>query len=309
LGGFRYPSIQVRGDATMICRRFRPEDKAAVISILRESIDDWDGEWAEAYWEWKFERNPHGPGRIWVGDDGGRIAGCYIWNPVRVRLGDTTLLGAQSVDAAVHPDYRGHGLFTELARTAMEDDATGELAIVYAFPVEAAFRGQVRVGFKPRLTVSAVHRPLLSGLVRRRRFDGLTLGESTSFDSRFDAFSNSGRNSELTVQRDADYLQWRYCAHPAREYETSSASGTESSAATACCSWTPPRGSLVGGSSIFRCCRTPNRRPSSSCTTPSGGCGREARGWRFPGYGPPGRSRKGLRRSASPPVTSRSSAD
>lgn len=204
----------------MICRRFRPEDKGAVISVLRESIDDWHGESVEAYWAWKFERNPHGPGRIWVGEDDGRIAGCYIWNPVRLRWGETTLLGAQSVDAAVHPDYRGHGLFTDLVRTAMEDDATGELALVYAFPVEAAFRGQVRVGFKPRLTVSAVHRPLLTGLVRRRRFDGLTLDESTSFDSRFDAFSNSGSDSELTVQRDADYLQWRYGEHPARTYET-----------------------------------------------------------------------------------------
>jgi ribosomal protein S18 acetylase RimI-like enzyme len=204
----------------MICRRFRPGDKAAVISVLRESIDDWRGEWAEAYWAWKFERNPYGPGRIWVGDDGSRIAGCYIWNPVRVRFGDTTLLGAQSVDAAVHPDYRGQGLFTDLARTAMEDDATGELALVYAFPVEAAFRGQVRVGFKPRLTVSAVHRPLLGGVLRRRRFDGLALGEAASFDSRFDVFSNSGRDSELTVQRDAEYLQWRYCEHPTRRYET-----------------------------------------------------------------------------------------
>ena len=40
-----------------------------------------------------------------------------------------------------------------------------------------------------------------------------------------------------------------------------------SSAGTACCSRTPPRGSLVGTSSIFRCCSSPNRRPSSSCTT------------------------------------------
>jgi GNAT superfamily N-acetyltransferase len=207
-------------DATMICRRFRPEDKVAVISLLRESIDDWHGEWAEVYWEWKFERNPHGPGRIWVGDDKGRIAGCYIWNPVRVQLGDTTLLGAQSVDAAVHSDYRGHGLFTDLARTAIEDDATAELALVYAFPVEAAFRGQLRVGFKPRLVVSAVHRPLLSGVMRRRRFDGLALSETTSFDSRFDAFSRSGRNSELAVQRDAAYLRWRYFDHPTRRYET-----------------------------------------------------------------------------------------
>jgi GNAT superfamily N-acetyltransferase len=204
----------------MLCRRFRPEDKAAVISVLQESIDDWQGDRAEAYWEWKFERNPRGPARIWVGDDGGRIAGCYIWNPVRVRWGEATLLGAQSVDAAVHPDYRGRGLFTDLARTAMEDDDTGELALVYAFPVEAAFRGQVRVGFEPRLTVSSVHRPLLSGAVRRRRFDDLTVDTATSFDSRFDAFSNSGRDSELTVARDAEYLQWRYCEHPTRRYET-----------------------------------------------------------------------------------------
>jgi ribosomal protein S18 acetylase RimI-like enzyme len=207
-------------DAGMISRRFRPEDKAAVISVLRESIDDWQGDWAEAYWEWKFERNPCGPGRIWVGDDDGRIAGCYIWNPVQVRWGETTFLAAQSVDAAVHPDYRGHGVFTDLARTAMDDDATGELALVFAFPVEAAFRGQIRVGFEPRLTVFSVHRPLLIGARRRRRFEGLALETATSFDSRFDAFSNAGRDSELTVVRDADYLQWRFFEHPTRAYET-----------------------------------------------------------------------------------------
>jgi RimJ/RimL family protein N-acetyltransferase len=204
----------------VICRRFQPEDKAEVLAILRITFPGWDGDWAEAYWDWKFEQNPHGPARIWVGDDGGRIAGCYIWNPVRVRLGDRTLLGAQAVDAAVHFDYQGRGLFTDLVRTAMDDGASREFALVYAFPVEAAFRGQVKVGFKPQGTISAVHRPLLSGVLRRRRFGDLALREATSFDSRFDAFANSGRASELSVQRDAAYLQWRYCEHPTQTYET-----------------------------------------------------------------------------------------
>ena len=124
----------------MICRRYRPEDRAGVISVLRQSIPEWDGDWAEPYWEWKFERNPHGEALIWVGDDDGRIAGCYIWNPVRIRLGTATLLGAQSVDAATHSDYRGQGLFTDLARTAKGDVAESDLALVYAFPVEAALR-------------------------------------------------------------------------------------------------------------------------------------------------------------------------
>ncbi len=89
----------------MICRRYRPDDRAAVISVLRHSIAEWHGDWADPYWEWKFERNPHGEALIWVGEDDGRIAGCYIWNPVRIRLGTSTMLGAQSVDAATHSDY------------------------------------------------------------------------------------------------------------------------------------------------------------------------------------------------------------
>jgi Acetyltransferase (GNAT) domain len=203
----------------MICRRYRPEDKAAVISVLRESIEDWHGDWAEAYWAWKFERNPHGRALIWVGDDAGRIAGCYIWNPVRLNLGGETLLGAQSVDAATHTDYRGRGLFTELARAAAADEEAGELALVYAFPVEAAVRGQVRVGFEPRFTLTPLHRPLLAA-PRRKRRDGLEIEEAASFDSRFDAFRSGGGAWQLAVQRDAEYLEWRYHQHPTRSYET-----------------------------------------------------------------------------------------
>jgi GNAT superfamily N-acetyltransferase len=203
----------------MICRRYRPDDRAAVISVLRHSIPEWHGDWADPYWEWKFERNPHGEALIWVGEDDGRIAGCYIWNPVRIRLGTSTMLGAQSVDAATHSDYRGKGLFTDLARTAREDVAESELALVYAFPVEAAFRGQVRIGFEPRSTVTPVHRPLLLPLSRRKPGE-FVLDTATSFDSEFDSFSAAKSDDELRVDRDAAYLRWRYDEHPTRTYET-----------------------------------------------------------------------------------------
>ncbi len=203
----------------MICRRYRPDDRAAVISVLRHSIAEWHGDWADPYWEWKFERNPHGEALIWVGEDDGRIAGCYIWNPVRIRLGTSTMLGAQSVDAATHSDYRGKGLFTDLARTAREDVAESELALVYAFPVEAAFRGQVRIGFEPRSTVTPVHRPLLLPLSRRKPGE-FVLDTARSFDSEFDSFSAAKSDDELHVDRDAAYLRWRYDEHPTRTYET-----------------------------------------------------------------------------------------
>jgi hypothetical protein len=69
------------------------------------------------------------------------------------------------------------------------------------------------------MPVAAVARPLLSTRVRQRGVDGFVVSELTEFDSRFDAFSNSRNGLELSVLRDAAYLQWRYREHPTREYD------------------------------------------------------------------------------------------
>lgn len=202
----------------MICRRSRPEDKAAVISVLGASHEGWHGEKNAAYWSWKFERNPHGQAHIYVSDDGGRIAGCYVLNPVLLREGETTIRSAQAVDAAVSPDYRGRGVFTALVQSALKDAVEAGIGLIFTFPNQGSFGAQVRVGFRSRMVLPKAYRPLL-GPTRRRRFAGLTLGEVTDFDARFEVF-NRGSDREVSVQRDPEYLQWRYDQHPTQTYET-----------------------------------------------------------------------------------------
>ncbi|HEX7610765.1 MAG TPA: GNAT family N-acetyltransferase [Solirubrobacteraceae bacterium] len=202
----------------MICRPCNPEDKAAVLAVLRESYDGWFGMRSEAVWDWKFARNPHGPARIWVGDEGGRIVGCYILTPVMLRVGGETIRGAQSVDAAVSTDFRGRGVFTDLARAALRDAADAGIKLVFAFPGEGAFGGQVRVGFKPQLAVPTAYRPLIWP-PRRRRFSELTLGDVDMFDARFDVFCEHGDDREISLRRDAAYLHWRFDEHPTQRYE------------------------------------------------------------------------------------------
>lgn len=202
----------------MIWRRSRPEDKAAVISLLGASLGGWHGDHNAAFWRWKFERNPHGQAHIYVGDDGGRVAGCYVLNPILLRAGETTIRGAQAGDAAVSPEYRGRGVFTSLAQTALKDAVREGIGLIFTFPNQGSFGGQVRVGFKPHLVLPKTYCLLLSP-ARRRRFAGLTLGDVRTFDARFDVFSR-GRDQEVSVQRDPDYLQWRYCQHPTQTYET-----------------------------------------------------------------------------------------
>jgi hypothetical protein len=136
-----------------------------------------------------------------------------------LRLGTATALGAQSVDAAVNPEYRGRHVFTDLARTALREVVEEGIQPLFAFPTIGAYGGQVRVGFKSELTVPKAYRPLAIA-PRRRRFAGFTLGETTSFDERFDVFSRSRDPGEVSVQRDARYLQWRHCEHPTQAYVT-----------------------------------------------------------------------------------------
>ena len=191
-----------------------------MFSLLSASYGGWHGEANEAFWTWKFERNPHGQARIYVADDDGRIAGCYILNPVMLRVGEATIRGAQAVDAAVSEDYRGRGVFTDLAQTALKEAGDEGIKLIFAFPSQGAFGGQVRVGFKPQMVLPKAYRPLL-GPVRRRRFAGLTLGEANIFDARFDVFCKQpGGDCEVSVERDPDYLQWRYHEHPTQTYET-----------------------------------------------------------------------------------------
>lgn len=202
----------------MIIRPYRPEDRAAVIDVLRASFGGWQGGRSDQYFDWKFVRNPHGHARIWVGDDDGRVAGCYIWNPVRLRVGVATIAGAQSVDAAVHPDYQGRGLFTDLAKEATQN-ADG-FHLVYAFPTEAAYRGQLRVGFESLFPVPKVHRPLPPAPWRRARSGGLVVRDVQEFDQRFDVFRDRGQGRNIAIERDAEYLRWRYSENPVRQYET-----------------------------------------------------------------------------------------
>jgi len=189
-----------------------------VISLLSASHEGWHGAKNAAFWSWKFERNPHGQAHVYVSDDGGRIAGCYILNPVLLRVGEVTIRGAQAVDAAVSPDYRGRGVFTSLVQTALKDATEQGIRLIFTFPNQGSFGGQVRVGFKPYMILPTAYRPLFWPN-RRRRFAGLTLGEMTNFDARFEVLSR-GSAHEISVQRDPDYLQWRYAEHPTQTYET-----------------------------------------------------------------------------------------
>lgn len=232
----------------LIERRFKDNDLQGVLKLLRSSFDGWHD---IQYWVWKFEENPHGSPEIWVAEDNGKIVGCYILNPVRLTIGQVSVMSAQSVDAAVDEAYRGAGIFKRLAANAIARAAKEGVALIYAFPTEIAYKGQVRIGYRPAFVIPVMVKVLhMSSLLEKQSFnslflkkflgimrppqrtgrakinsrpnDGLVVREISGFDSRFETFWTEikQKNRDILIERDQAYLEWRYTEHPEKQYTT-----------------------------------------------------------------------------------------
>jgi N-acetylglutamate synthase-like GNAT family acetyltransferase len=221
------------------------EDQLGLLDLLRSTYDGWH---SEEFLDWKFNRNPNGHPIVWIAEDKGKIVGCYILNPVRIRIGRVSVLGAQSVDAAVDVAYRGRGIFKKLAVNAIKQASMEGIAITYAFPTEIAYKGQISVGYQPAFIVPKMYNifnlspmakseygesyfRMVSKILRLRERSarrGLhtaskkepTVKEIGHFDSRFEIFWRRicEQNQNILVERNLDYLRWRYFGNPEQSY-------------------------------------------------------------------------------------------
>lgn len=229
----------------MIERRFKDKDQSSLLDLLESSYNGWH---SKEYWLWKYKENPHGHPLIWVAEDKGRIVGCYILNPVKLCLGRVSVLGAQSVDAAVDTAYRGAGIFKKLARHVLKEASKEGVVITYAFPNEIAYKGQVRIGYRPMFMLPKMYKILnarqlvdeqqyniplrqaskilrLYEKISRHRVramlnEKLTIKRINYFDSRFEVFWKRicEENTYILIERDLAYLRWRYFKNPEKSY-------------------------------------------------------------------------------------------
>jgi hypothetical protein len=233
----------------LICRRFEENDLDSLLGLLRSTFNGYP---EMNHWTWKYVKNPHGYPIIWVAEDNGGIIGSYILNPVKLRIGQALVMGAQSVDAAVDNAYRGGGIFKKLASSAISQAAKDEVSLIYAFPNKISFRGQVRIGYRSMFIIPKMFKifkvsSLLEGKVRlsgtylqktlntidafltineKKISDksncSLIVREIREFDSRFEVFWKEicKANNNVLVERDPAYLNWRYMNYPEKHYTT-----------------------------------------------------------------------------------------
>jgi ribosomal protein S18 acetylase RimI-like enzyme len=184
----------------------------------------------------------------------GRIVACHHAFPVRLKIGERRVVGLFGSDVAIHPDFRGQGLVRNLREEVF---GSGEKEgfnfhfslIQNPLVIKSLEKRQYRSlpykimifvkigdidlfleknpvkkallrkwGFYILMFFNKIQRSI-SGIRKLEENNDIDVLEIREFDHRINLFlDESKKHHNLMVERDKDYLNWRYCDPRGGEY-------------------------------------------------------------------------------------------
>lgn len=199
------------------------------------------------YLRWQYLENPAGDAIVIIARaDNGELAGQYVVIPIWLRLGTDRVKGSLSLNTLTHPNYRGMGLFTRMAKETYAICQREGVSLTLGFPNQNSYPGFVRklqfrhignasvlfqvlapmklfrklasVAGSPKYapsTISDVSVAIPESSEKGIRIDSLELGEG---DASFDEFIDSREPQRFSVEKSSAFCNWRYRAVPTRRY-------------------------------------------------------------------------------------------
>jgi GNAT superfamily N-acetyltransferase len=195
---------------------------------------------------WQFERSPT-DGRLVtfaIDEPAGAVAGIYAVFRSSFKVGPVTRPAVQSLDTITDQRYRGRGLFPKLATHVYEQCREDSVAFVYGFPNGSSAPGFFgKLGWVNLDPVPFLIKPLRAAYVLRR-FASALAGRWSSHclpwavparplpqDWHVQPWTSFGEDANriwrefrevvgVALERDANYLNWRFSRRPASSYRT-----------------------------------------------------------------------------------------
>ena len=197
------------------------------------------------HWTWKHVDNPFEKSIILVAQKNGRVVGANHTILLKIKIGDEVAIGGQATDLAVHPDFRRIGVRTKMRVSKYgycERAGVKFYLAVSGNPI--VIRSEIRrrnPQFPHRILnlvkledidLQLQKMPVKNAWIKkfgyhavktmnslRNAFTGIKhpnqdikISEITTFDERIDEFwSKVSEHYRYMVERNQDYLNWRYC--------------------------------------------------------------------------------------------------
>jgi predicted N-acetyltransferase YhbS len=223
---FRTPLREEPSDSRFEARRACPSEFERLYDLVDEAFGV---KRPRALFDWLYRDNPAGVAHCWLVEERAtRRLLCHgaLW-PWHLAHGTKPCLGYLNGDLCVAPDWQRRGI-AEIRRRACDRHPLDADRIRVGWPNEKT-QGSYRKHGRARGLVGPLREGALSSgrdpqrpwrrlaaAVRRR---ALRVDELTHFDSGFDPLTRRIRAWDgLWCPHDAEFLNWRYLAHPTRSY-------------------------------------------------------------------------------------------
>jgi hypothetical protein len=238
-------------DASVVREGHLEADRNLALDMFRRYLNP---QYDAARFDWVYRQNPHGPGRLWVSSDlsDGSVIGIAGAFPRRVYLAGRECEAWVLGDFCVSDRHRSIGPALALQRACLADVAAGAIPFCYDFPSLRMMAIYRRLGIDPLghmvrlrrlLRVDSrvsrmVGRPALSRrmsalgnlllarrIPRAREVPGLTvsLHDGQCGEEFSEVAARWASQHGVSVQRSAEYLNWRYLANPLQRHEVMTA--------------------------------------------------------------------------------------
>ncbi|MBV1893328.1 MAG: GNAT family N-acetyltransferase [Ilumatobacteraceae bacterium] len=204
-------------------REAQPEDRDAIINLLRRSLgSDGDQRYPELF-AWKHDHNRFGPSPMWVATDNDRVVAFRALMRWEFLRGGQVLRAVRAVDTATDPDYQGQGLFRRLTMHGLEAVHADGVDFVFNTPNSQSLPGYLKMGWREVGQLPAAVRfagpggavqAVCSREPANRWSTELDLGSQVL--DWLAAEGVAGRSvlpadvREIATNTDADYLAWRF---------------------------------------------------------------------------------------------------
>ncbi|HEY1200813.1 MAG TPA: GNAT family N-acetyltransferase [Niastella sp.] len=212
---------------TMQIRPATPQDKPAIIGLMKKSLGEGLIPKSETLWNWKHEQNHFGASFVLVAEENGTLIGLRVFMQWQWQWRGTVYKAIRAVDTATHPDHQRKGIFKKLNQQQLDTCKQQGIHFIFNTPNDQSRPGNLKMGWVEQgrmpLKLKVLNPIALAYAVVFKKDKSAAGADPTpaqTWDPRvFDLINNYQVNDEhLNTVLSPSYIRWRYTNNPLFRY-------------------------------------------------------------------------------------------
>jgi hypothetical protein len=220
-------------------RKYSSDDLPQIIDILVDSFPDWkEKKEPYNYWKWKYLKPPYGS-YVYVLSLNERVLGVAHLILIKIKLGSKIVTGQYSDDDAIHPEYRGKGLYNKFVGVRRTTPASVSYWITNN-PINIERARKMGIMQLPFINTRMLRIKNIKSYLEENKLDSIETRLGLSFLKKINDVKNKfnqepigsevsivnvkefdegikvfleklNENYQLIIFRDREFLNWRFC--------------------------------------------------------------------------------------------------